>query len=40
MDFIEFKKYYQRIYKKTGNEYKKWLKQIDENIDAGFGWCI
>lgn len=24
-DFIEFKKYYQRIYKKTGNEYKKWL---------------
>lgn len=35
IDFIEFKKYYQRIYKKTGNEYKKWLKQIDENIDAG-----
>ena len=25
IDFIEFKKYYQRIYKKTGNEYKKWL---------------
>lgn len=24
-DFIAFKKYYQRIFKKTGNEYKKWL---------------
>lgn len=35
IDFIAFKKYYQRIYKKTGNEYKKWLKQIDENIEAG-----
>lgn len=35
IDFIAFKKYYQRIYKKTGNEYKKWLKQINENIKAG-----
>ena len=25
-----FKKYYQRIYKRTGNQYKKWLKQIHE----------
>ena len=25
IDFIEFKKFYQRIYKGTGNEYKKWL---------------
>ncbi|MDO5019181.1 MAG: AbiH family protein [Lachnospiraceae bacterium] len=35
IDFIGFKKYYQRIYKKTGNEYKKWLQQIDENVRAG-----
>lgn len=34
-DFIAFKKYYQRIYKKTGNEYKKWLKQIDKNVESG-----
>lgn len=34
-DFIAFKKYYQRIYKKNGNEYKKWLEQIDENVAAG-----
>lgn len=30
IDFIAFKKYYQRIYKRTGNQYKKWLEQIDE----------
>lgn len=35
VDFIAFKKYYQRIYKRTGNEYKKWLKQIDENVKLG-----
>lgn len=35
IDFIAFKKYYQRIYKKTGNEYKRWLKQIDDNVNAG-----
>lgn len=34
-DFIAFKKYYQRIYKKNGNEYRKWLEQIDENVAAG-----
>lgn len=34
-DFIAFKKYYQRIYKKNGNEYKKWLEQIDRNVEAG-----
>ncbi len=34
-DFIAFKKYYQRIYKKNGNEYKKWLDQIDTNIALG-----
>ena len=35
IEFISFKKYYQRIYKKAGNEYKKWLQQIDENVKAG-----
>lgn len=34
-DFIAFKKYYQRIYKKNGNEYKKWLEQINKNVKAG-----
>jgi len=28
VDYIEFKKYYQRIYKTTGCVYKKWLEQI------------
>lgn len=35
VDFIAFKKYYQRIYKKNGNEYKKWLERIEQNIAAG-----
>ena len=35
VEFIAFKKYYQRIYKKAGNEYKKWLQQIDEDVKAG-----
>lgn len=35
IDFIAFKKYYQRIYKKNGNEYKKWLEQINKNVEAG-----
>ena len=33
--FIAFKKYYQRIYKRTGNEYKKWLQEIDNNVRHG-----
>ena len=28
LDFIQFKKYFQRIYKKTGCKYKKWLENI------------
>ncbi len=28
IDFIAFKKYYQRIYKKTGSEYKNWVDEI------------
>lgn len=31
VDFISFKKFYQRIYKQTGNQYKKWLEDIDKN---------
>lgn len=31
LDFIQFKKYYQRIYKNTGCEYKKWIEKIEEN---------
>ena len=32
-DFIAFKKYYQRIYKATGSEYKNWVDEI-EKINA------
>lgn len=44
--FIEFKKYYQRIFKKNGNEYKKWLNEIamrktsEENILYIFGHSL
>lgn len=31
LDFIQFKKYYQRIYKNTGCEYKKWIEKIEED---------
>ncbi len=30
LDFIQFKKYFQRIYKKTGCKYKDWLADIGE----------
>lgn len=35
VEFIAFKKFYQRIYKGTGCEYKRWVDQIrrNENID-------
>lgn len=34
-DYIEFKKYFQRIHKKTGCQYKKWLKAIkDSDLEA------
>lgn len=32
LDFIQFKKYFQRIYKKTGCEYKKWIENMKEII--------
>ena len=28
IDFIALKKYYQRIYKETGSEYKNWVDEI------------
>lgn len=31
LEFIAFKKYFQRIYKKTGNTYKKWVKEIEDD---------
>lgn len=31
LDFVRFKKYFQRIYKKTGCKYQKWLKNVTEN---------
>ncbi len=31
VDYIEFKKYYQRIHKATGCAYKKWLEEIDKS---------
>lgn len=30
VDFIEFKKFYQRIHKETGCKYKNWMEEIDE----------
>lgn len=29
IEFIQYKKYFQRIYKRTGRKYKDWLKKID-----------
>ena len=37
VDFIIFKKYYQRIYKGTGCEYKKWLNKIQNEDDIYLG---
>ncbi len=33
IDYIEFKKYFQRIHKATGCTYKKWLEEIDKSKD-------
>lgn len=30
LDFIQFKKYFQRIYKKTGCNYKRWIEEMKE----------
>lgn len=39
LDFIHFKKYFQRIYKKTGCQYKNWLQEMKER-DKMFGASI
>ena len=33
LQFISFKKYYQRIYKATGNKYLNWIDQIERGYD-------
>ena len=33
-EFIQFKKFYQRIYKRTGNTYINWVKGIEETVDG------
>ncbi|MBZ9691184.1 MULTISPECIES: AbiH family protein [unclassified Clostridium] len=33
MDFISFKKYYQRVLKGTDNKYIEWIKEIEKNKD-------
>lgn len=33
LSFINFKKYFQRIYKRTGNEYVKWIEYMNKNND-------
>jgi len=35
IECIEFKKYFQRIYKKTGNEYKQWIFDMNRNPTLG-----
>lgn len=34
VEFIAFKKYYQRIYKQTGSQYKQWLNQIHNSAQT------
>lgn len=33
LEFVQFKKYYQRIYKETGRVYGKWINDINDNED-------
>lgn len=43
IEFIAFKKYFQRIHKKTGCEYKKWIEEIRDDWDYNkeyFEWEI
>lgn len=40
LDFIEFKKYFQRIYKRTGKDYKKWICEKDKNEIYIFGHSL
>lgn len=34
LDFIQFKKYFQRIFKRTGNEYMKWIKKMNNDMSS------
>lgn len=38
--YVEFEKYFQRITKKTGNEYKKWLESAEEITVSFFGHSL
>ena len=38
--YVEFEKYFQRITKKTGNEYKKWLESTENITVAFFGHSL
>lgn len=38
IEFIRFKKYFQRIHKKTGSEYKKWINKMAANNYSGNGF--
>ncbi|NOW92377.1 uncharacterized protein YihD (DUF1040 family) [Clostridium beijerinckii] len=39
LEFIAFKKYFQRIYKKTGNEYRKWILRMKDIEYETIGEC-
>lgn len=39
LEFIAFKKYFQRIYKKTGNTYKKWILEMKSFEYESTGEC-
>lgn len=36
LDFIQFKKYFQRIFKKTGCRYKTWIEDTNGNINSKY----
>lgn len=38
ISFIAFKKFYQRIHKQTGCEYKRWIEKISEDEKKGKSW--
>ena len=38
IEFIAFKKYYQRIYKQTGCKYKKWVESIQKDTEKKNMW--
>lgn len=40
ISFIAFKKFYQRIHKQTGCEYKRWIEKISEDEKKGKPWIM